>query len=123
MIDLWQSRRDAFTKVRYWSQIDNEDLISNSQIAYNRLPTGTFFAKEISAITGDSQVVGESLMYDEHTVNLYTRDKVENLRINDLVEYEDKLYRVDSIQKNFKMNQRQFMRSQASAEYFISLRG
>lgn len=123
MIDLWQSRRDAFVPVEYWSQIDNEDLVSNSQISYNRLPTGTFMAKEVSSFTDDSQVVGEALMYDENTVNIYTRDKVSDLRVNDIVKYEGKIYRVDNIQKNYVKKQRQFMKREASAEYFISLRG
>ena len=123
MIDLWQSRRDAFVPVEYWSQIDNEDLVSNSQISYNRLPTGTFMAKEVSSFTDDSQVVGETLMYDENTVNIYTRDKVSDLRVNDIVKYEGKIYRVDNIQKNYVKKQRQFMKREASAEYFISLRG
>jgi hypothetical protein len=123
MIDLWQSRRDVFVPVEYWSQIDNEDLVSNSQISYNRLPTGTFMAKEVSSFTDDSQVVGEALMYDENTVNIYTRDKIDDLRVNDIVKYEGKIYRVDNIQKNYVKKQRQFMKREASAEYFISLRG
>ena len=123
MIDLWQSRRDVFVPVEYWSQIDNEDLVSNSQISYNRLPTGTFMAKEVSSFTDDSQVVGETLMYDEITVNIYTRDKIDDLRVNDIVKYEGKIYRVDNIQKNYVKKQRQFMKREASAEYFISLRG
>lgn len=123
MIDLWQSRRDVFVPVEYWSQIDNEDLVSNSQIVYERLSSGTFMAKEVSSLTDDSQVVGEAIMYDEKTVNIYTRDKIDNLRVNDIVKYEGKIYRVDNIQKNYVKKQRQFMRRKASAEYFISLRG
>lgn len=123
MIDLWQSRRDAFVPVEYWSQIDDEDIVSNSQIAYKILPSGTFMAKEVSSFTNDSQVVGETLMYDERTVNIYTRDKVNDLRVNDIVRYEGKFYRVDNIQKNYVKKQRQFMKREASAEYFISLRG
>lgn len=123
MIDLWQSRRDAFVPVEYWSQIDDDDVVSNSQIAYKILPSGTFMAKEVSSFTDDSQVVGETLMYDERTVNIYTRDKVNDLRVNDMVRYEGKFYRVDNIQKNYVKKQRQFMKREASAEYFISLRG
>ena len=123
MIDLWQSRRDSFVSVEYWSQIDDDDVVSNSQIAYKILPSGTFMAKEVSSFTDDSQVVGETLMYDERTVNIYTRDKVSDLRVNDIVRYEGKFYRVDNIQKNYVKKQRQFMKREASAEYFISLRG
>ena len=123
MIDLWQSRRDIFSPVEYWSQIDNEDIVSNSQIAYQTNPSGTFMAKEMSSYTDDSQVVGESMMFDENTINIYTRDKIEKLRVNDLVKYDGRVYRVDNIQKNYVKKQRQFMKREASAEYFISLRG
>lgn len=123
MIDLWQSRRDTFSRVQYWSQINNEDLVQNYSLVYEFNPTGEFMAKEVSSINMESQVVGESAMYDQETVNIYTRDKIDDLRVNDLVKYNNKMYRVDSIQKNPVKRQRQFMGSKVSAEYYISLRG
>lgn len=123
MIDLWQSRRDTFSKVQYWSQVDYEDLVQNYALVYESNPAGEFMAKEVSSINMESQVVGESAMYDQETINLYTRDKINDLRVNDLVKYNNKFYRVDSIQKNPVKRQRQFMKANVSAEYYISLRG
>jgi len=123
MIDLWQSRRDTFVEVEYWSQIDDESLVKNYQIAYNKLPTGSFMAKEVSAYTYDKQVLGESIMVDDENVTLYTRDKVSDLKVNDKVKYNEKFYRVDSIQKNPIKKQKQFMKSQCSFEYYIVVRG
>lgn len=123
MIDLWQSRRDLFNEVEYWSQVANEDLVSNSQLVYNRMPTGSFMAKEISSYSLDSQVVGETVMFDDTSVTLYTRDKIEDLKVNDKVRYNGKFFRVDNIQKNYVKKQKQFIKGQISTEYYITLRG
>lgn len=123
MIDLWQSRRDLFNEVEYWSQVTNEDLVLNNQLVYNRMPTGSFMAKEISAYSLDSQVVGETVMFDDQSVTLYTRDKIDDLKVNDKVRYNGKFFRVDNIQKNYVKKQKQFIRGQISTEYYITLRG
>ena len=123
MIDLWQSRRDSFTEVEYWSQVDDEDLVGNQQLVYNRVPTGTFMAKEISVYSMDSQVVGETVLVDDQSITLFTRDKISDLRVNDKVKYDGKFFRVDNIQKNYVKKQRQFHRGKTSASYYISLRG
>jgi hypothetical protein len=123
MIDLWQSRRDSFTEVEYWSQVDDEDLVGNQQLVYNRVPTGTFMAKEISVYSMDSQVVGETVLVDDQSITLFTRDKISDLRVNDKVKYDGKFFRVDNIQKNYVKKQRQFMKELSSAEYYITLRG
>ena len=123
MIDLWQSRRDTFVQVKYWSQIDNDELVPNSRISYDTKHTRTFMAKEISVFTLDSQVLAETMMVDDQSITLFTRDKISNLRVNDLVEYDGKKFRVDNIQVNYIKKQRQFMKKQRSAEYYISLRG
>lgn len=123
MIDLWQSRRDSFTEVEYWSQVDDEDLVGNQQLVYNRVPTGTFMAKEISVYSMDSQAVGETVLVDDQSITLFTRDKISDLRVNDKVKYDGKFFRVDNIQKNYVKKQRQFMKELSSAEYYITLRG
>lgn len=123
MIDLWQSRRDLFNEVEYWSQVTNEDLVLNNQLVYNRMPTGSFMAKEVSSYSLDSQVVGETVMFDDQSVTLYTRDKIDDLKVNDKVRYNGKFFRVDNIQKNYVKKQKQFIRGQISTEYYITLRG
>lgn len=122
MLDIYRGRRDLFTKCTYWSQITNNDIVLNSEIVYNTTPTGHFYAKEISSLTTDNQVLGEAFMFESNNVTLQTTDNVSDLKVNDKVVYLDKEYRVDNIQKTAENRQRQF-RVKTSYTYYISLRG
>lgn len=122
MLDIYRGRRGLFAKCTYWSQIRNEDIVLNSEIIYEATPSGHFYAKEVSSLTTDNQVLGEVFMFESNNVNLQTTDDISDLKVNDKVVYLDKEYRVDSIQKTAENRQRQF-RTKTSYTYYISLRG
>lgn len=123
MIDLETSRRDMFDLCTYWSQNDNQNLVSLDQLVHNKKPTGEFYAKEENSLSVQNQVVGGSFMFEETTVTLKTNDDVHLLRQNDVVFYDNKYYRVESIQQVKVRKQRQYLKSNYSASTYISLRG
>ena len=51
-----------------------------------------------------------------------TKDNISDMKVNDKVEFNDKEYMVDSIQKILENRQRQYRRT-PSYTYYISLRG
>jgi hypothetical protein len=122
MIDLWSSRRDKFIECKYYSQNEN-DYVGDDEIAHFDTPTGIFFASEVGPKTSGSQVVAELFMVEEVTAVLKTEDDVSELKKNDIVAYEGKSYRVESVQKTVQNKQRNFLRKAYSATYYISLRG
>ena len=123
MIDLRTSRRDYFLYCTYWSQIENEDLVANNEIIHTKIPTGSFYAKEVNSYTIESDVVASVFMAESTTITIETADDVSDLRRNDIVKIDDKVYRVDNIQKTPIKKQRQFLRNSYSMNYVISLRG
>lgn len=123
MIDLWSSRRDMFIKCEYWSQDRSElDQYSNSKVVYNSVPTGFFYAKEVNSYSTSNQVIAESYMVEENSITIMTRDDVSNLKRNDIIRFEETIYRVDSIEKEPIKKQRNYMSSGLSFTYYISLR-
>ena len=124
MIDLYTSRRDKFLECKFWSQDKNPyHDISDAEIVYNISPSGTFYAKELNPYTISNQVIAESFMLESKSVSLFTEDGVDELRENDIVEFDDEVYRVDEIQVVPYKKQRQFLRGRFSCGYIISLRG
>lgn len=124
MIDLWKSRRDVYLICDYWNQDENDDYVENNEIVYKKMPIGHFSAKEISSYTRDTSFLGETFATPQETITLITHDNI-NLRENDIVRIRpnDKIYRVDSIQRVPEKKQRFFMKSNFSNSHYISLRG
>lgn len=124
MIDLETSRRDMFALCKYWLREENPDLIPVSELAYKRIPDGEFYAKEVNSLSIDSQVFGEAFMMRQQNITLKTNDNVSRLKQNDIILYDDHIYRVESIQENKIKKQNQYrMKSSCSSTYFITLKG
>ena len=122
MIDLWgKNSRDEFIECEYWS-VDDNIYSNNDRIIYQNRPTGFFRAKEVNSFVEENQVVGQAFLTKQHNVTLETHDNVSDLKNNDLVKFENLVYRVDSIQKTSVKKQKMFMDKDYSASYFISLR-
>lgn len=123
MIDLRTSRRDYFLHCEYWSQIEDENYVETNEIIHSRIPTGTFYAKELNAYTIESQNISNLFMAESKNITIHTFDDVSDLQRNDIVKIDDVVYRVDNIQKTPVKKQRQFLRNSYSMSYTISLRG
>lgn len=122
MIDLKTSRRDYFLHCAYWSQ-NEEEYIDDDKIVYEKDPTGYFYAKELSSYNISSNVVVGVFMARSVRVTIETKDDVSNLRRNDIVIIDNKIYRVEDIQITPVKKQRQFLRQNNSNIYTISLVG
>lgn len=122
MIDLKTSRRDYFLHCAYWSQ-NEEEYIGDDKIVYEKDPTGYFYAKELSSYNVSSNVVNGVFMAKSVRVSIETKDDVSKLARNDIVMFDNKIYRVEDIQTIPIKKQRQFMRNSYSNSYTISLVG
>lgn len=124
MIDLWTSRRDKFLECEYWSQdMAEENGVDIDEIAYKLSSTGSFYAKESNQYTTENQVLGELFMAEEKNITLFTEDDISDLKVNDIVKFDENIYRVENIQRAPYKKQRQFLRNSYSNSYYISLRG
>lgn len=110
MVDLTQGRRTEFLRCEFWS-VDDEDFIPPNQICHERIPSGTFRATESNPYSDKNQIVGTSFMTKQSTVVLETKDNLitpVRLRENDIVRFDDVIYRVESVQRNPIKKRRQF---------------
>lgn len=124
MIDLNTSRRDMYLKCTYWSKDEDENYVDNSEIVYEKIPSGFFSAKEINSYQISNQVIDVAFMTEQQNINIITYDKISNLKINDIVKISgnDTIYRVDDIQIIPNKKQRFFNKSNFSKTHYITLK-
>lgn len=108
MIDLYTSRRDHFLKCVWFSQDTNEDFVPISSVVHEENPSGSFFAKELNPYTVSNHVIGGSFYVNRNSVQIMTYDNVENLKKNDLVKFNNHVWRVEEKQTSYINKQKQF---------------
>lgn len=119
-IDIFTSRRKDFYKCTYWI-LDEEDERSINEIVYKIAPSGYFNASEVSDVDEETSEVGNTFYYDVNRVVLETRDNVNGICVNSLVEHDGFYWRVTSISKRKKKRQTQFLKN-VSCSYVINLK-
>ena len=132
-IDIFTSRRGKFEQCFYWQKNEreiemDEDLFSmvsvdkyTSDICYEREPNGSFMATEVSTYDRNNQIIGGAFTFDENYVTLETNDHVPDLTTNDIVVYNDNVWRIVSVSKHKRKKQSQFAKS-FSYKTYISLK-
>ena len=103
--DLFQSRRNMNEYCRWWIRNESED-IDEDELVYKRVPSGSFYAKEVNAEVQDDNIIGGIVMLDKTSVTIQACDNLQELynaqqdiRNRVMVEYQGELWRVDSVQK------------------------
>lgn len=133
-VDLFTSRRNHFNKCYYWKRNDREeemkqDLYSmvsvdedSNEMSYEREPDGWFDANEISNFEENNQIIAGTFMFDDNTVTLETNDNIPLLGINDIVVFDNKVWRVIKVARKKRKRQAQFSKDYSYKTY-ISLKG
>lgn len=97
-MDLFQSRRNYNEPCRWWTRRE-EDGYDSDEIIMQRVPSGKFDAKEVTAEQNQHNIIGDTFMVDRTSVTIKTPDDVYGLKDNDLVEYQGEKWLVQSVQK------------------------
>ena len=133
-VDLFTSRRNHFNKCYYWKRNEQEeemkqDLYSmvsidndSKEMCYEREPNGWFDANEISNYEENNQIIAGAFMFDDNTVTLETNDNIPILGINDIVVFDNKVWRVTKTARKKRKRQAQFS-NDYSYKTYISLKG
>lgn len=121
--DLFQSRRNYNERCKWWSRNEDDEHESNELIS-KRVASGTFCAKEMSAIQLMNMNLGGSFRIDSTHTTIKSPDNLEGIKADDLVEYQGELWRVDDIQKSKARMQNTYYASDSKCSHFwyISLR-
>ena len=107
-VNIYTSRRDTFDKVFYWKR--NEDIKDLAKYVYETKPDGLFYAKEITPESEDGQQINNAFMFDNTTITIYTEDSVK-IEKNDIVKYDDEIWRVVNVQRQHIHKTHQFMKN------------
>lgn len=97
--DIFQSRRNYNICCRWWSRAQYAD-IEEDELVYNRVPSGTFWAKEVNAEATTDNVIGGVFMLERTTVTIKSPDDLSPIKSKDLVEYQGEKWVVVSVQKS-----------------------
>lgn len=132
--DVFTSRRKHFNECMYWCR-NEEDIAREidlttmvyvdhdlNELYYERSPNGTFMAVETTDYDSSNQIIGGNMMFDQSFVTIYTNDYINDLHTNDIVYFDDKVWRVMSISRHKKKRQNQFSKDVAYKTY-IQLKG
>ena len=118
--DLFTSRRNHFNKCYYWIKNDREiemkeDLFStisvdseSKELCYEREPDGWFDANEISNYEEDNQIVGGAFVFDSNIATLVTNDNIPLLGTNDIVVFDNQVWRITKTARKKRKRQAQF---------------
>ena len=130
--DLFQSRRNQNEYCRWWGrkERDSSGDFEEDILVYKNVPSGFFYAKEISGEAQDDNVIGGIFMTDKTSVTIMSSDDLSDLynvkqdiRNRVLVEYQGELWRVDNVQKRkAKIQNTEFGKTNYCSHYwYLSL--
>lgn len=119
-INIYGNHRTYYNKCPYWSCKSKK--IDFNTITYNKKPSGVFWAKEKTPRYAKKDIVNERFMVDNNKITLETKDCVDNIKPNYLVQYDDRIWRVSTVQRK-KINRRSQFISSRSYIYTINLEG
>lgn len=127
--DLFTSRRNHFNRCYYWKKNDREiemsaDLYTmvsvdseSKEMCYEREPDGWFDANEISNYEEDNQIVGGTFMFDNNSSTLETNDNIPLLGVNDVIVYDNYVWRVVKAARKKRKRQAQFSKDYSYKTY------
>ena len=98
-VDLFQSRRDCNEFCRWWSRTDDEVRKQDNELVMKRIPSGTFWAKEISPEEYKKNIVAGDFIFDSSHTTIRSPDDCFGLKQDDLVEYQGETWIVVTVQK------------------------
>lgn len=122
-IDLRQSRRTHHLFCRWWKR-NEDDQYTPDELIYKRVPTGRFWAEEVSPVQDRDNIVGGVFNFDSMHVTLESPDDCSMLESKDLVEYQGEKWIVVSVQRSkARVNSTIFLKEKYCPHYwYIELR-
>lgn len=122
-IDLFRSRRGFNEYCKWWTRNESES-IDPARLVMEQKPSGTFYAKEISAETYNDNVLGGMFRFDKTVTVIQSPDDLEGMHNNDVVLYQGEIWFVRNVQKRkFRIQSTEFATDRhCSHNWYIELR-
>jgi len=100
-VNIFTSRRTNFLECEYWLVSKDERDKDKSQLTYEKIADGTFYAKIENSIENTSSVIAQTFMFDSNNLSISTNDCINDIKRNCLVKVFgiSGIWRVDSVNK------------------------
>lgn len=125
-VDPYHSRRTSFVKCYFWNQkqvVSKYGSIDYSVLAHDTEPTGFFYAEQTNDVTEAGRDMPGSIRGTARTVSILTNDDVMGqIFRDDLVRFEGRIWRVESIALQKEWKRSQFLRVNRDGTKIITLR-
>ena len=119
MINLDNSRRSYNLKCKWWKiKIDRADL---QKLQHENKPSGIFFAREHQPANNTRQFENDLVKIDLQNTVIETQDDIIGIDTDYIVEYNEQMWSVDSVQSKMINKRSEFDRRPARITW-ISLR-
>lgn len=112
--DEFSGRRTTFDKVYYWRK--DETIKDKSKLVLQKHPTGHFYAKKITPKDISNAQIDNAFMFQKGTVTLKSNDMF-TLEENDVVKFDNEIWRVANVQVVEEERQEQFMKRISRSVY------
>ena len=122
MINLYHSRRGHFRPCKWFKRDERNSVADLSTLVYNTLPSGVFYAKEITPISNQKDQTNNVFMYDKNFVTLETSDNVEELKSSDIVLYRNEKWIVTDVQAQIHNKETEYCQNNRGDIFIIGLR-
>lgn len=120
-VDIFQSRRTNFFQCMWWTR--DESGVGNSEdLIYQKQPSGIFYAKPKTSENDTKTTIQGVFMADVHTVTLESNDDLTGIATNDLVRFDNKIWRVDGAPQKLLRNKMSQFSSYNVYKWTIALR-
>lgn len=123
--DEFESRRTLFDKCEWWSQ-KVLTLVNGkpdySKLAYEKRPSGIFFAEETGTNVESAQRIGDTRFTSRHVSLMTTDDIMGKISRDDIVRYDGRFWRVESITLQREWRRSQFAKKNREGTKIITLR-
>ena len=97
--DLFQSRAGYEELCRWWAR-DERDQNTPDERIMERVPSGSFMAREVAPENYQDNVIGGMFMIDRTTVTIKSSDDLKRIKSEDLVEYQGEKWIVVTVQRS-----------------------
>ena len=120
-VDIFHSRRTNYELCRYWIRNESEIVGNASKWILNRVESGTFWAKEITAKENRMGQLGNVFAFDENHITIETDDDVDFMTRGCIVRYDDEIWIVDNVQSKIHRKESEFDKEK-HYKYYINMR-
>ena len=122
--DFGQTRRGYNEICKVWSKRPEDDEIYDNEIIYKRIPDVVFYAREVSPIMQNNNILASVAMVERNTVTVETPENIQGVKPNDYIMYQDEYWIVVDVQsRQVRQQQTEFMKhKRISHHWFLSLR-